>query len=461
MSAAPHTAQSSTLHMERRFGSPVSDVWSAWTDPEEICQWFGPPGYDTIEAFTDLRPGGEYTLKLRKAPDGVPFLLRGTFLEVEPLKRLVYTWRWKGESMSGGETVVSVEFHGDGNETELRLTHERFPASEDRDRHGQGWSGCFARLEAMRKTPRTADDRQRREVLLSMRLGRQAVLDSVRGLSPEQLAWKPSADRWSMTEVLEHLALGESLAAGAARAAAESESANDFSPNDAAIHSMLRDRTTRFAAPEPAVPVGGLADAVTAYIERRAGTIQMVVTDGGPFRRGEAQGPIPGIQWDRYQWLSANALHSFRHVEQLEELREGQGIGPVPAPATAELAETVSFARKPVEVYDALVSPVHHSAFTGAPATGDAREGGLFTAWDGYISGRYLELAPSRRIVCEWSTKEWPQGVPPSILELRFAPAGDGTQVTLRQSRIPADQVDRYRQGWNDYYWTPLSKYFS
>ena len=51
-----------------------------------------------------------------------------------------------------------------------------------------------------------------------------------------------------------------------------------------------------------------------------------------------------------------------------------------------------------------------HAAFTGAKATCDARVGGIFTAYDGYISGRIVELETGERIVQEWRTTEWPPG---------------------------------------------------
>jgi uncharacterized protein YndB with AHSA1/START domain len=46
----------------------------------------------------------------------------------------------------------------------------------------------------------------------------------------------------------------------------------------------------------------------------------------------------------------------------------------------------------PNEVYDAFMDAKKHSAFTGSKGTCDLRVGGAFTAWDGYISGKNLEL---------------------------------------------------------------------
>ncbi|HWP83765.1 MAG TPA: SRPBCC domain-containing protein [Terriglobia bacterium] len=114
---------------------------------------------------------------------------------------------------------------------------------------------------------------------------------------------------------------------------------------------------------------------------------------------------------------------------------------------------------QPMELYEALINARKHAAFTGAAATSTARVGGKFTAWDGYIQGRHLELEPGRRIVQEWRTTEWPAEAPPSRLEWRFQPKRGGTEMILIHSQVPASQAASYRQGWIDYYWNPLKAY--
>ena len=112
------------------------------------------------------------------------------------------------------------------------------------------------------------------------------------------------------------------------------------------------------------------------------------------------------------------------------------------------------------EVYDAYVNPRKHSEFTGSPARGTARKGAKFEAWDGYITGRFVEVEKGRRVVQEWKTSEWPEGYPPSRLELKFKEKGKRTEITMVHSKVPAEQVSRYRQGWIESYWNPLKEYF-
>jgi activator of HSP90 ATPase len=115
----------------------------------------------------------------------------------------------------------------------------------------------------------------------------------------------------------------------------------------------------------------------------------------------------------------------------------------------------------PADVYDAFVSAKRHAAFTGSPATGAARVGGRFHAFDGYVSGVHRELVKGRKVVQDWQTTEWPSDARPSTLQLSFKKVKGGTELRMVHSNVPAEQADGYRQGWIDYYWTPLKTYFS
>ena len=115
----------------------------------------------------------------------------------------------------------------------------------------------------------------------------------------------------------------------------------------------------------------------------------------------------------------------------------------------------------PQRIYDAFLNGPKHSKMTGAKATADSHVGGKFTAWDGYISGTNLELDPGKRIVQDWQTTEWPEGAPASHLEWTFTEKDGGTEVTMVHSKVPASQSESYRQGWIDFYWTPMKEYFA
>jgi activator of HSP90 ATPase len=127
---------------------------------------------------------------------------------------------------------------------------------------------------------------------------------------------------------------------------------------------------------------------------------------------------------------------------------------------TTTIGQKVVIPALPKEVYDAFTNAKKHSEFTGGKATGNPAVGSRFTAWDGYISGKNLELEKGKKIVQEWVTTDWPQGYPPSKLELTFSEVGGKTELTMVHSDVPAEQEDELKQGWIDFYWEPLKAYF-
>jgi len=131
-----------------------------------------------------------------------------------------------------------------------------------------------------------------------------------------------------------------------------------------------------------------------------------------------------------------------------------------PVRKTGSIVQKHHIPAEPADVYMAILDAETHTAFTGAPATCNARVGGAFTAHDEYISGVIVQLKPGARIVQEWQTTEFPKGYGPSILDLSFKKAKGGTELIMKQTKVPASQVKRYNQGWQEFYWKPLKEYF-
>jgi len=116
---------------------------------------------------------------------------------------------------------------------------------------------------------------------------------------------------------------------------------------------------------------------------------------------------------------------------------------------------------KPSAIYKAWLNTKGHTAMTGSPAKVDGRVGGKFSAWDGYIFGSTLELTPDQRIVQAWRTSEFPDEAPDSHLEVSLEEVNGGTKLTLTHSDMPEEQIESYRQGWEDFYFKPMKEYFS
>lgn len=83
------TNKSNEIKITRIYDAPIEAVWDAWTDPKEAAQWWGPRGFTLTTHSKDLRPGGswEYTMH---GPDGVDYLNKTHYFEVEEYSKLVY-----------------------------------------------------------------------------------------------------------------------------------------------------------------------------------------------------------------------------------------------------------------------------------------------------------------------------------------------------------------------------------
>jgi uncharacterized protein YndB with AHSA1/START domain len=128
---------------------------------------------------------------------------------------------------------------------------------------------------------------------------------------------------------------------------------------------------------------------------------------------------------------------------------------------------SVELAATPERVFSAWIDGELHGAMTGAGASSDPRVGGMFTAWDGYITGEHLELdaptedEPRGRIVQTWRTTQFEAADPHSILALALEPMDGGTLLLLEHSEIPTGQGAAYATGWREHYFEPMRRFFS
>lgn len=123
-------------------------VFRAWTEPELMMRWFVEGDWEMHLCEIDLRPGGVY--RFEGAIGDRKWAIWGSYLEVKPPERLVYTWIWEHDPSFGdttGDTTVTVEFRDRGSETEVFLKHERFATERARGDHAQGWNTCLDRID--------------------------------------------------------------------------------------------------------------------------------------------------------------------------------------------------------------------------------------------------------------------------------------------------------------------------
>ena len=122
---------------------------------------------------------------------------------------------------------------------------------------------------------------------------------------------------------------------------------------------------------------------------------------------------------------------------------------------------SVTLPATPEQVYEAWLSSEEHTAFTGDEATIDPTIGGKFAAGSGYIRGTTLELEPCSRIVQSWRSTDFPEAAEESLLEVLLEKVRGGTRLTLVHTNIPDGQGEEYEQGWQEFYFEPMTSYFS
>jgi hypothetical protein len=151
------------------------------------------------------------------------------------------------------------------------------------------------------------------------------VLEATKGLSEAQWNFKPAPDRWSVAQVMEHIAASEDFIRGMLKEkvmmAPAGESGRDVKKTDDAVLAMVPDRTTKAQAPEPLVPTnrfGSPEGAIKHFVESRATTEDFLKTASG-LRDHVTDSPLGKL--DGYEFVLFIAAHSERHTKQINEVK--------------------------------------------------------------------------------------------------------------------------------------------
>ena len=140
-------AEKLSLEIKRLIKAPPDRVYAAWTDPAQLKQWFGPENVQTRQLVADARVGGKFRWDLINS-EGETMTCRGEYRELQPGKKIVFTWQWEDdETWENHTSIVTVEFSDCADGTELRLTHDQLPNEESRDGHTRGWESALDKLE--------------------------------------------------------------------------------------------------------------------------------------------------------------------------------------------------------------------------------------------------------------------------------------------------------------------------
>tara|TARA_B100000378_G_C17920496_1_gene369491 strand:+ start:142 stop:609 length:468 start_codon:yes stop_codon:yes gene_type:complete len=118
MSTSTTASKSSEFSITRVFDAPPELVWRAWTEEAELAQWLRPFGVSTETVSFDVRVGGRYSYTMTNDKTGETFPTGGEFLEVSPMRRLVFTWGEPNAPIDGAP-VITLTLTAQGDRTEL------------------------------------------------------------------------------------------------------------------------------------------------------------------------------------------------------------------------------------------------------------------------------------------------------------------------------------------------------
>ncbi len=122
------------------------------------------------------------------------------------------------------------------------------------------------------------------------------------------------------------------------------------------------------------------------------------------------------------------------------------------------IKQRVKFNATSREIYDLLATSKEHTALTGQKADISPRVGGPFSALAGFITGINVDLAPGKRIVQAWRTKDFPVGIF-SMATFQLTPTKrGGTELVLTHRGVPKDLIPRVEKTWREKYWGKIKR---
>ncbi len=144
-----NNAANRTLVIKKVIDAPVSLVWEAWTNTDHVVQWWAPPGMIVNVVEHHFKVGGKwkYTMPM---PDGKLFTSEGTYLEIQPNKKIVTTADFKPMTEN---VELHVEFEADGDKTNFAFSvihaTEEYCKQQEKMGFYNGWGSAFNRMESM------------------------------------------------------------------------------------------------------------------------------------------------------------------------------------------------------------------------------------------------------------------------------------------------------------------------
>jgi uncharacterized protein YndB with AHSA1/START domain len=133
------TRESTTVERTLAIDASPDTVWEFLVDPDKATRWMGQT------ADFEPRAGGLYRVEVIPGNTAV-----GEFVELDPPRRLVFTWGWEpggaDKVVPSGSSTVEIELTPTATGTTLRFVHSGLPSAEAAQSHAHGWDHYLPRL---------------------------------------------------------------------------------------------------------------------------------------------------------------------------------------------------------------------------------------------------------------------------------------------------------------------------
>lgn len=131
-----------SLTIRRTFDAHLARVWQYFTNPAELTKWYAPGHMEVKVHVWDAREGGLVDIEM--GGEDKTHEIRGVFLVVHEMKKLVHTWERQHDKAT---SKVTVELRDNGHgRTDVILTHGGLANGEEVEAHAEGWASCFDKL---------------------------------------------------------------------------------------------------------------------------------------------------------------------------------------------------------------------------------------------------------------------------------------------------------------------------
>jgi uncharacterized protein YndB with AHSA1/START domain len=134
-----------TLSVQRTYRAAAQAVFDAFTSPEVMRRWWhAERDWETSEAEVDLRVGGAVRVTMRDPAVDAEYGGGGRYTEIDPPRRLAFTWLWDDDTT---RMLIAIDFQERDGVTVVRFTHSGLWDEEAVRSHEGGWNRAFDNLQ--------------------------------------------------------------------------------------------------------------------------------------------------------------------------------------------------------------------------------------------------------------------------------------------------------------------------